>query len=121
MITNQTAVAGSASTGLVGRSPLAEGRAYSYPGYPGAGFRVRTVRMPGHPGHDGGWPGVAVEFIGHRPLGRRLLRAWFTAASESEFWAKPIFANAVDAPNSLDQQRDTTPTLLDGVNDGSRP
>lgn len=86
------------------RSPLAEGRRYCYPEYPGAGFRVRTIRMPDSPHHDGGLPGVSVEFFGHRPFGRRTRVAWIAARNVAEFWSKPMFRRAVDIPIPKNQR-----------------
>lgn len=87
---------------VVGRSPLKAGNRYVYPGYPGAGFEVSHVCLPGHPEHDGGLPGVSVKWIGHKPGGMK--KAFYMAKDEADFWQKRIFSNAFDPPNPKDHR-----------------
>jgi hypothetical protein len=82
---------------LVGRSPLGRGNRYQFPGYD-AGFLVTFVAIPGHKEHDGGLPGVGIEWIGHN-FHRRKKRAFYIFKSEADFWDSHLFKCAVDAPN----------------------
>jgi hypothetical protein len=75
------------------RNPLAVGNEYSFgPMYPGAGFRVTSIQLPGRAGYDGGSSGVAVQWL----YGDKR-RQFYLVKSEDEFWSLPQFKNAIDA------------------------
>lgn len=97
----------------VDRSPLKRGNRYQFPGY-NSGFQVSFVALPGHPEHDGGWPGVGIQWIG-RNFHRRMKRAFYTFKSEAEFWGCYLFKGAVDAPNPSDQRAGASPAPLHRV------
>ena len=78
----------------VKRSELKVGRRYSYgPMYPGSGFKVSSIQLPGFAGYDGGVSGVAI-LITHGD-GRKE-RKFFLCKTEDEFWSNLTFRNAVD-------------------------
>ena len=89
---------------LVGCLPLKRGNRYQFPGYD-SGFLVTYVALPGHHEHDGGWPGVGIQWIG-RNFHSRMKRAFYTFKSEVEFWDCHLFKYAVDAPNASDHRAD---------------
>ena len=96
----QDAVAGSIpATCSAIRSPLMRGKRYQFPGYD-SGFEVTIVALPGHKEHDGGWPGVGINWIG-KNFHRRMKRAFYTFKSEADFWDCYLFKCAVDwGPNA---------------------
>lgn len=79
------------------RLPLKRGNRYQFPGYD-SGFEVTYVALPGHPEHDGGIPGVGIDWIG-KNFHRRMRKCFYLFMSESEFWECYLFKGAVDAPN----------------------
>lgn len=60
-MTEQTTLTDLGANAELRRRPLAVGNVYRYKGYPGNGFKVTAMSLPGTPSDDGGLPGVAVQ------------------------------------------------------------
>jgi|688.fasta_scaffold165012_2 hypothetical protein len=73
------------------RTPIKRGQIYRFKGYPGAGFKIQFVALPGHEEDDGGLSGVAVKW-----LNLRRQSMFYAFGSEADFWACDLFRNACD-------------------------
>ena len=73
------------------RTPIKRGQIYRFKGYPGAGFKIQFVALPGHEEDDGGLSGVAVKW-----LNLRRQSMFYPFSSEADFWACDLFRNACD-------------------------